>query len=440
MEILMVQAPSVEDQSKERVYPLGLSILGGIAARAGHHVRIIDMNMEADGYDTILSALKAPLDLVCVSLRNIDPLANKNVSLVPPFVTLVSMIRSRLPKVKIIAGGTAFSLFPAELMNLAALDYGLVGEGERSFPRFLENIEAPDETIPGFCYYKQGELQINPPDHTVDLSQYCPPDHRLLSPLPYTKINQYVPAIGVETRRGCPLKCAYCSYPLLQGCKIRCRPVGEIVDEMEKLYRDFGVTYFHFNDPVVNMPVSHLDVICEEILDRGLKLSWTGFFRENLLTKENVDLYVRSGCNCFALSPDGLSEHALDVLQKDLTKEDILHAASLLADTGVCTLYHFMVNVPGETEETIAEGKALIDDIYEIYRKSRSIGTVVLNHIRLLPHTRSTADAAACGYLEKSDSLLYPLYFNPRPFQNLRYEMELQNQKKNTFMWYGIEE
>ncbi|MEG1478971.1 MAG: B12 lower ligand biosynthesis radical SAM protein BzaD, partial [Clostridiales bacterium] len=118
----------------------------------------------------------------------------------------------------------------------------------------------------------------------------------------------------------------------------------------------------------------------------------------------------------------------------------LLNAAKLLADTGVCVLYHFMVNVPGETAKSIKESKETMEKIYKIHEKSRSIGTVVLNQIRLLPKTGSAQAAIDEGAISKNDTLLYPLYYNPAPFQNLRYELEIINQKKNTFMWYQIDE
>ncbi|MEG1096735.1 MAG: B12 lower ligand biosynthesis radical SAM protein BzaD [Clostridiales bacterium] len=440
MKILMIQSPSVEDQTKERVYPLGISILGTIAQNHGDDVRIVDMNMEKDPFATIIEEIKKDTDLVCISLRNIDPLANKNVSLVPPFITTISLIRAHKPNVKIIAGGTGFSLFAKDLMDIAPIDYGMVGEGEISFPLFLDSFENPPKDLPGLCYYENNTLIINEPEPVFSLDNYISPNYSLLPPTDYAKINQYVPAMGVETRRGCPLKCDYCSYPILQGKTIRCRPVYAIVDEIEKLYKDYNVRYFHFNDPVVNMPEKHLNAICEEILKRKLDIQWTGFFRENLLTKENLALYVKTGCNCFALSPDGLSAHARTVLKKDLTEAQLLNAAKLLADTGVCVLYHFMVNVPGETAESIKESKETMEKIYKIHEKSRSIGTVVLNQIRLLPKTGSAQAAIDEGAISKNDTLLYPLYYNPAPFQNLRYELEIINQKKNTFMWYQIDE
>ncbi|HIZ77789.1 MAG TPA: B12 lower ligand biosynthesis radical SAM protein BzaD [Firmicutes bacterium] len=441
MKLLLIQSPSVEDHTKERVYPIGIVILATIAKNLRHEVAVVDMNWEDDGYAAVKNALAGDdFDLVGISLRNIDPLANKNVSLVPPFLTVVSMVRALSPRSKLIVGGTAFSLFAKELMTLSKADFGLIGEGEIAFPKFLSAFPDLISDLPGLCYYENGRLRINHPRPMFDLKEYVSPDYSILPPDRYADINQYVPAIGVETRRGCPLKCAYCSYPMLQGTKIRCRPVKDIVDEIEVLFRDYGIRLFHLNDPVVNMPSEHLDAICREVLRRDLDIQWTGFFRENFLNEKNVKLYVKSGCNCFSLSPDGLSEKARVTLGKDLTEEELLRAARLLADTGVCSLYHFMVNVPGENEATVAESRRMIDTIYRIHEKSRSLGYVVLNHIRLLPETESTRIAVREGVIEAERSLLYPFYYNPQPYEDLRYELEIQNQKNNIFMWYGLRE
>lgn len=53
----------------------------------------------------------------------------------------------------------------------------------------------------------------------------------------------------------------------------------DIVDEIEVLFRDYGIRLFQsLNDPVVNMPSEHLDAICREVLRRDLDIQWTGFF------------------------------------------------------------------------------------------------------------------------------------------------------------------
>ena len=108
------------------------------------------------------------------------------------------------PGQKLIVGGTAFSLFAKELMTLSKADFGLIGEGEIAFPKFLSAFPDLISDLPGLCYYENGRLRINHPRPMFDLKEYVSPDYSILPPDRYADINQYVPAIGVETRRGCP--------------------------------------------------------------------------------------------------------------------------------------------------------------------------------------------------------------------------------------------
>lgn len=432
MKILLIQCPSVEDQTKETVYPIGIAILGGVAQDLGHEVRLFDMNMAADPFGELIAEINKGADIIGLSLRNIDPLANKNVSLVPPFANTAHLARVLAPNAAIIAGGAGFSLFPQVLMDLVTeIDYGFQGESEDSFAAFLTQWPAP-QSIPGLYRREGRNIMGEPPKPRGSLDHYHRPRHQLLSPRPYLNVNQYVPAIGIETRRGCSLNCAYCCYPQLQGSVARCRPVADIVDEIEELYYIYDVKNFHFNDAVVNMPKPHLNAICQEIIHRKLALTWTGFFREDLFTAKDAELYAKSGCNCFAFSPDGMSNHALAFLDKHLDKSQIKKAAAIAADTKVCAIYHFMVNVPGETDATIVEGKRLLNDIYQIHEQERGLGSVILNQIRILPGTKM-AEYAPIG-----QNLLYPVYYNPPPYQDLRYKLEAISQRNNLRMWYGL--
>ncbi len=349
MRVLFVQTPSVEGASSERVYPIGIVTLAGAIADKGHEASLLDMNLEQDGF----GALKAILldhspDVVAFSLRNIDPLANKNTSLVIPFIAAVKMAHALAPKAKLVAGGTGFSLFAKRLMlELPELDYGVRGEAEESFPALLDDLESP-VGVAGLCYRENGEVLLNPVAEGRDMSLYTPPPRKLLDPARYLSINSFVPTIGIETKRGCPLGCSYCVYPELQGRAQRMRKPVDVVNEMEVLNKGYGVERFHFTDPVINLPAEHLDEICNELLKRKLKLKWDGFMREDRLTRKSVALYERAGCECFSFSPDGLSEHAMRVLKKGLSIEQVIKAAEMVAETEALGVYHFMVNVPGE--------------------------------------------------------------------------------------------
>jgi putative variant cofactor biosynthesis B12-binding/radical SAM domain protein 1 len=262
----------------------------------------------------------------------------------------------------------------------------------------------------------------------------------LWDPGPYAGINSYAPVIGVETKRGCALNCAYCVYPQLQGRRFRCRPVAGVVDEIELLGKEFDIRTFHFNDSVLNVPTGHLEAICREILRRRLEVRWDGFFREDHLDANNIALFEEAGCECFSFSPDGLCQEALDVLDKGLTEDDIFRAAGLAAQRGVLSVYHFLVNVPGETAATCDKAIRTLERIYDLHAAGRNLGTVVLNNIRILPGTKIERIARREGVIGPATDLLYPTYYNPRPFESFRYRLETLHLCKNVFMWKGVTE
>lgn len=439
MRVLLVQAQSIETASSEKVYPLGVVLLAGIARKAGHHAEILDMNLEMDPYGALkerLLALKP--GVVGLSLRNIDPLGNKNTSLVIPFVATACLVAAVLPKALIVAGGTGFSLFPDRIMKeVPEIEYGIVGEAEKSFAGLLAGSVDP-RTLPGLCFRQGDRIHINPPARDLDMAAYVPADRHIVDPRLYGGINSYVPAIGIETKRGCAYGCSYCVYPALQGRDLRRRPARSVVDEMETLSKEYGVESFHFTDPVLNTPAGHLDEICDEILRRRMKVRWDGFMREDTLTEKGVALYEKAGCECFSFSPDGLCDEALQVLGKGYGQKDVLAAARLVAKTDVTCVYHFMVNVPGETEETAKKAEETIAELYEIHSKKRNLGTIVLNNIRILPGTLIEALARAEGVIGPQTDLLYPTYYNPPPFSTLRYRLETLHFCKNVLMWQGV--
>ncbi|AOY77159.1 B12 lower ligand biosynthesis radical SAM protein BzaD [Clostridium formicaceticum] len=439
MKVLFIQAMSTETSTSEMVYPIGIVTLATLLKNA-YTIDIFDMNIQEDPFSQLKQKLQSyQPEVVCVSLRNIDPLGNKMSSLIPPFVATIKMIAALVPEGKIIAGGTGFSLFPKRIMEeLPEIHYGIIGEGENTLPKLLANLENPSH-LKGLCFREADNVVVLDPSRELDMDcDYIQPDRNLLSPDLYRHRNSYVQAMGVETKRGCPFHCSYCVYPNLQGRKLRCRSPKKVVDEIELLNKEFGIERIHFTDPVVNIPKGHMESICELLIERNVQVKWSGFFREDYLDEKNMTLFRDSGCECFSFSPDGLSQEALDVLGKGLKIEDIIRAAKLSANTGVLSVYHFMVNVPGENETTIKKGMDLIDEIYAIHDKTKSLGTIVLNNVRLYPDTPIYEIAKNQGILSPSTDLLYPVYYNPEPFSSIRHQLETFHLCKNIFMWQEL--
>lgn len=442
--ILLIQAISMEGMDIERVYPIGITTLGTIIRRSGRYaVRIIDMNMAANPYaglEKIIAEWQP--DVLGISLRNLDPLGNRTTSLIVPFALTLHFLQKFTPDLPLMAGGTAFTLFPERLMNdFPAITCGIVGEAENNAVAVVDALAAgetpPD--IPGVIRrLATGGLRLTPPTGDFDMSQYEMIDRTLNDPSPYLAVNKYVESIGIETKRGCCFHCGYCSYPKLSGRCMRLRDPKSVVDEILYLKQRYGATRFHLTDSIVNFPTNHLDAICEELLRRDAHIHWSGFFREDLFTPESARLYAASGCESFSLSPDGLCQQHLDLLDKHLRVEQILTAAEILSRVGITTVYHYLVNLPGESPRTVRESKQMIDAIYDIHRGTKSLGTIVLNLVRIMPDTKIERLALAGGEITPDTDLLYPVYHDPAAYRTLRYELEIYHQQKNIAMWNGF--
>ncbi|MEN6439299.1 MAG: B12 lower ligand biosynthesis radical SAM protein BzaD [Syntrophobacter sp.] len=439
MRILLVQTLSIEDAPPERVYPIGIACLAGSLNGQGHTVDILDMNIAGDPYGCLKEKLlDFQPELVGLSLRNIDPLGNRTASLIPSFIVAVRIVAALSPQAWLVVGGTGFSLFPERILKeLPEIDYGITGEGEISFPALVSSLRNSSRSRkPRMQDGSNSRLIAS--SEGLDLSQYVPPARQLFDPRPYLDINSYVSPVGIETKRGCPYHCAYCVYPSLQGNGLRRRSPASVVDEIEWLAKEYSIASFHFTDPVLNIPRGHLEDISNEILRRKLKIRWSGFMREDHLDEKNMALYEKAGCECFFFSADGLCQQSLDVLQKGMTEDDILNAARLAAASDVISVYHFMVNVPGESEDTVAKGMRLLDRIYDLHSPKRNLGTVVLNNIRILPGTAIEKIAREEGVIGPDTDLLYPVYYNPRPFDTLRYRLQALHLQRNVFMWHEV--
>jgi putative variant cofactor biosynthesis B12-binding/radical SAM domain protein 1 len=422
--VLLVQLPTSHLGAKEKVYPLGLSRLSSTIPQELEK-RVIDMNVAADAWMELKQLLETfQPDVAALSFRNLDPLAGHQASYLSSLKTAALLIKKLVPSARILAGGPAFSLFAERLMvEVPQLDIGLKGEGELVFPRLLA-VNPDLNDLPGIVWRNEEQVMVNPPGPKLDLDDLPGLDYQSFSPLDYVKGNSYVAAMGIEGKRGCDLHCGYCLYPFLGGTSVRLRQPEKIVDEMEHLYKEYQINLFHFTDPVVNRPASHFQAMCQELLKRKLEVSWTGFFREDQVTRENLALARDVGLCGVYFSGDALTARGLKLLNKKMSQEDLLHGARVTAELGLLTMCHFLLNLPGETEEEIREAQDMLDKILEIHHPKGNLGAVIFNHVRLYPGAPLTRKIIAGGELDPQTDLLYPVYYNPEKYNHVLHDFE----------------
>ncbi|MDH4235252.1 MAG: cobalamin-dependent protein, partial [Gallionella sp.] len=259
--------------------PVGLSYVASATHAAGHEVKLLDLAFAQDLLGELASGIGTfKPELVGLSIRNIDNVVSQRFeSPLKSLLEQVAVIRenARTPEgkpVPLVLGGPAISILAEKALTVFGADYAFVGEGEAAFPMLLDALEKGSSLtgISGLCYRKEGKLVRNP---TTLLAVFGRSGmQQWVSWKPYQNSGGTWP---IQTKRGCPMNCIYCAYPLVEGKHCRMREPGDVVDEIEQVLRDVGPRTFEFVDSTFNIPASHAKRICEEIIRRGVKANFT---------------------------------------------------------------------------------------------------------------------------------------------------------------------
>jgi hypothetical protein len=100
---------------------------------------------------------------------------------------------------------------------------------------------------------------------------------------------------NLQTKRGCPFSCIYCTYPLIEGKAVRLRSPRTVADEAEALLRQ-GVKNVFIVDNIFNFPESHARAVCRAFMDRGVSLEWSCYAHPGYFSRPLAEDMKRAGC------------------------------------------------------------------------------------------------------------------------------------------------
>ena len=424
MRVLLVQAFTALDM--ELVYPIGLAYLA--AHLDDHDVEIFDLNLHRE---TPFEALTACLDrfrpeVVGISLRNMKVgMPHKYTDDFQPQQDTILLIKKRFPDIKVVAGGTAFSLYAEAMMKrVDAIDMGVWGEAEARFPQLLETLDAPWK-VPGVYYRDGDEVKFTGPPPKVDFKSLRHPRRDLVPHQPYLA-SSFV-SVGLQAKRGCALRCIHCSDTFLLGHNVRMRPASDVVDEIEDMVHTYGVRQFFFCDQIFNIPVAHSIDICKEIVARKLDVQWSAWFNEHrkTLPDELIIWLKRAGCGLLSFSPDHVDDRMLKNLDKNFRYEDMLYTVQLAKKHNMDVEYSFFLNSPGENLQSLMSiVKFLAHARWELGGKLRMFTLLLMQPIRIYPHTRLAQLAREQGLIDPDDDLIEGKLWNPGPLRHAVYGIQ----------------
>jgi radical SAM superfamily enzyme YgiQ (UPF0313 family) len=393
------------------VIPYGAGIVAEAVLREGHLVSLLDLMFQPDPEAAIEAALcRFSPEVIGLSVRNLD---NNDlqapVSFIAELIKITRFLRRSSPA-PMVLGGAAVGVMPGPLLSCTGASYAILGDGEVAFPALLQAMENGHrlQEVPRLAWLEKGRYRVSTPD-PCELSRLAimPPLARWFNLKAYHAANATIP---IQSKRGCPFPCIYCTYSISEGSAYRLFPPEEVAQALLHLasqgYRDI-----EFVDNVFNAPYDHALAICDRLAQTKDK--------PRLITVELNPAFVdgrllqameKAGFVGVGITAESAADAVLAGLQKGYTQAEVEKAAAAVRKSNLSCFWLFMLGGPGETEQTVTQ---TLSFARRVLRKGDAAFFNV--GIRIYPGTELERIARQQGVLSHSgNEMLQPVfYFSP---------------------------
>lgn len=254
---------SFTDDELEIMPNLALLTLAAYARKTGHIVEYFEELDYRDAED-LPPWLEGGFDLAAISAFTCQA---------PRAYKIADGLREK--GIPVVIGGNHITALPEEALQHA--DYVIVGEGEDTFPVFLED-------------FANGVAErVYTSTHSVDMASIPAPLFEILqNPGKYNKI-------PIQATRGCPRNCDFCSITAVYGHNFRKKPVDRVMEEIRLAVKVFGKPHISFVDENMLIDRPYAKELLTEL--EKLNLPWECYCDISVADDgELLELMGRSGC------------------------------------------------------------------------------------------------------------------------------------------------
>lgn len=331
----------------EHLPPLGLLAIGGSLADVGHHVVLVDADLDSASARSIAerAAAMAP-DAVFLGHSG-------STSAHPVVTEVAASIRAASPRCVIVYGGPFPTYHWSDiLLRCPHIDIIVRGEGEETVRRLAQGLEAgtPLHDIAGLAFRRAGTpMATRPASFIGDLDQYRI-GWELVDLSRYTYWGGQR-AVVVQFSRGCPHRCTYCGQ---RGfwTKWRHRDPKRFAGEIGRLAREHGVGVFNLADenPTTSKRVWHS--FLQALIEENVDVSLFGTMRADDIVRDAdiLHLYRRAGIRRILLGMDQTDEATLDQIRKGGSTRKDREAIRLLRQHDIVSMVSFVAGFAEETD------------------------------------------------------------------------------------------
>jgi radical SAM superfamily enzyme YgiQ (UPF0313 family) len=332
-----------------------LAYLAGEARRAGHEVELLDLNLS--GYNP--ARVRLALNRFRPEVVGLSTYTETYMGA----LVVARQVKQWDASTVVVMGGVHPSILPRETAAEPDVDVVVVGEGERTLVELLGAVRAAGSLagIRGVVWKDaDGAIVANDPRPLLAPDEVGLPARDLLA------LEFYENAFNVLTARGgCPYRCPFCSASHVWSARHRPRPPKSVVDEIDMMMRDFGARHLFFVDDIFTLRRNWVGELLAEMEQLGSAVSWGCSTRVDCVDEELLCSMASHGCTGIQFGVESGAQEVLDSM-KGIDKQSALDAVRWSLGAGISTTCSFMVPFPQDTEATLRETFAFMEQLKDL--------------------------------------------------------------------------
>jgi radical SAM superfamily enzyme YgiQ (UPF0313 family) len=347
--LIETKSPGLHVFSAAKLPRIGVAIIATILNKSGFKVKTYAEDLVAIDFNEIK-------DANLVGISSITSTSTRSYK-------LISEIRKINPDVPIVMGGAHPTFMPEEVIENGS-DYAVRGEGEKTIIELINALEGKCELedVDGLSFMRDGKFVHNKDRELIENLDDMPfPDWSLLEN--HKEIN-YIP---IQTSRGCPYDCKFCSVIKVFGRKYRFRSVNSIIAELNYLLKTFEGTKakrVFFYDDNFSANKTRTKNLLKKIIEQDIKMP-TWFSQDRLDISEDeelMELMVKTGCKRIMAGIESVNPATLKEYKKGQKVEDIKLSIEKLHKHGIGVHGMFVLGSEHDDIDSIKKTMSFIID------------------------------------------------------------------------------
>lgn len=350
--------------------PLGILELAAYVESKDKNIdiEVLDCQAEGVGWDKLKKRIEALNPDIIVS----SALATCNTYLVLRTLELAKKID---PEIKTVVGGQHFTALARESLEMyPEIDFVIRGEGEETLLDLVQTLHQnkPLSSVQGLSFRDNGKIIENSLRPLMENLDDLPlPGYHLIE----EHIKKYhfkmmasskAGYAMVEASRGCVHRCTFCSQWEHWGGRWRTKSPKRIADEMEYVYREFGIKFLWLTDDNLGF-MKRTSELCDELIRRGITddLMWFVQARSDDIIKHSNILPKMRKAGCYWVM-EGLERHddvALQNFNKNIKTSDSKFSLDLLKENDIFAQATFITGDRKDSHESMIALREFVNHV-----------------------------------------------------------------------------